>query len=194
MTKWTKTEDGVYRAIVNDRAISVWRNEPGSWSYGTYGARPASTYDDMPAYPVLDDPASPADYACDYGAPSVHLAKADAIMLANCLAPADLPTREMRNGRYALGWHFNPAARTADIAAAKEALLLDVPLVFKWNDLPIRRSAAMARVIDAWLSFHRTAGSAIEYFESACLPGLEGNIARNVVQSDVPGLIIEGVG
>lgn len=58
------------------------------------------------------------------------------------------------------------------------------------NGQPVRRSKALAHVIDAWLKFHRTATSAMEYF-AMCERNLqvlgtdaEVNAARAVVAGD----------
>lgn len=111
---WTATgtrEYPCYRAVLNNRHIVVWRSAVADWSYGTAGVAPITWLGDgaAAAMPRTDIP-------CQYGAPSKHLAMADAELLAMVLQPTERPSTDMYLGRANVRmWRFNPAAKYAQL-------------------------------------------------------------------------------
>lgn len=60
--------------------------------------------------------------------------------------------------------------------------------VFRWKGKVIRKSAAQARVIDAWITYGLQQPG--EYFATACEQSQDGYIAREVVEGNCEGLTI----
>ena len=90
---WAKQADGAYRATLADgRGVWVWSPAPGEWRYGLL-----SGCEDVPN---------------TYGAPRLHLAKADCLALAGWLRPGARPARPKHRpriaGRIAREWQVHP--------------------------------------------------------------------------------------
>ncbi len=87
---WTQDADGVYRRMVGDRAVWVWRSEPGSWTYGTTTRMGV-------------------DHANKWGAPRKHLAMADCLAFVAKLDGKAIPDRIMQAGELQRVWDVHPA-------------------------------------------------------------------------------------